>query len=172
MPEIIFRTERLKVIEYTYDRLEEIQELYQDKEIIKYTLNNSVPKTKDELEKGIEMYQKVYVKYNNQQGKWLVVHREKDNVMGFVGLLFIDELQKTEMSYGFMKKYRGYGYATEAVCGLKKYVFEKIKLKELCALIKADNVKSRGVVERVGLENQNKNVKVKGYMFDLYSSQK
>ena len=168
MDKIIFETERLVIIEYDFDKSEEIYELYQDEAIIKYTLNDSVGKTKEQLMKGIKMYQNAYVKYNNCQGKWLVVERTKNKVIGFLGLLFIDELQKTELSYGIIEKYRGNGFATEAVIGLKKYVFEKLKLNEICALIREENIKSHSVVKRVEMENQNTKVTVKGKMFHLY----
>jgi len=168
MIKIIFETKRLTVIEYDFDKLDEIYELYQDKAIIKYTLNSSTGKTREQLKEGIEMYHNAYIKYNNCQGKWLIVQKEKNKVIGFVGLLFIDELQKTELSYGIIEKYRGHGFATEAVIGLKEYVFKKLKLSEICALIRESNIKSRSVIERVGIESQNKKVKVKGKMFQLY----
>ena len=55
-----------------------------------------------------------------------------------------------DLGYRFTQKYWGKGYATEASAALMDYAFNKLKIPCVYALIEADNLKSRRVLEKVG----------------------
>jgi len=46
-----------------------------------------------------------------------------------------------------------HGYATEAATAVLKYAFENLKLKEVVSFTAAGNIKSRRVMEKIGLEH-------------------
>lgn len=55
-----------------------------------------------------------------------------------------------DLGYRFTQKYWGKGYATEASAALMDYAFNKLKIPCVYALIEADNLKSRRVLEKIG----------------------
>ena len=58
-----------------------------------------------------------------------------------------------DLGYRFTQKYWGKGYATEASAALMDYAFNKLKIPCVYALIEADNLKSRRVLEKVGFHD-------------------
>jgi len=57
---MLFETQRLKAIQYSIEKLDEIYCIYQDTDIIKYTTVDGKPKSKEQLLKGIEAYNAMY----------------------------------------------------------------------------------------------------------------
>jgi len=162
---ILFETERLQILKYSVDRLDEIFEIYQDTDIIKYTMKDGKSKSKEELLKGIAAYNTMY---SENQGRWLIVDKATNTAIGFVGIFYIDEIEKTELSYALISASRSNGFATEALAGLKKYTLEVLKLAEICSLIRVGNTSSEKVAERAGMHYQNKTASLWGYEFKVY----
>lgn len=162
---ILFETERLQIIRYSVDRLDEIHEIYQDADIINYTMKDGKAKSKEELLKGIAAYNDMYT---TNQGRWLIVDKATNTAIGFVGVFYINEIEKTELSYALIKAFRANGFATEALAGLKKYALEILKLTEICSLIRIGNTSSEKVAERAGMHYQNKTASLWGYEFKIY----
>lgn len=162
---ILFETERLQIIKYSVDRLDEIFEIYQDADIINYTMKDDKSKSKKDLLKGIAAYNTMYTE---NQGRWLIVDKATNTAIGFVGIFYIDKIEQTELSYALIKTSRGNGFATEALAGLKKYTLEVLKLTEISSLIRVGNTSSEKVAERAGMEYQNKTASLWGYEFKVY----
>jgi len=166
---ILFTTERLKIIKYALPLLDEIYKLYSDDDVVAYTTANGKAKTKEQLVNGIAVYNKMYTNTNNAHGKWLIVNAKNNAVMGYIGLLYIEEIQQTEVSYALMAKYRGNGFASEAAAAMIAYAFTHLQLKQVCALITPDNLPSEKVVKNIGMQYTNTNVSLWGYNFKLYA---
>ncbi len=163
----LFETNRLKAIRYSVERLDEMHAIYQDADIIKYTTTDGKPKSKEQLLKGIELYNTMYSETTNSRGKWLLVEKATNAVIGYVGSFYIDEIDKTELSYALLKQYRGQGYASEALEALKDYALDALKLTEICSLIRPDNTASEKVAQSVGMI-YTEDVNVWGFDFKMY----
>ena len=57
---------------------------------------------------------------------------------------------EVEIGYGINEEHRNNGYATEAAKALIIYIFEKIGLETLSAIVDLDNISSRCVIEKLG----------------------
>lgn len=165
---MLFETQRLKVVKYSLERLDEIHAIYHDADIIKYTTPNGKAKSKDQLIKGIEAYNAMHIDSNNSQGKWLLVEKASNKVIGYGGIFYIDDIQKTELSYALLKDFRSKGFATEALEGFKQYVFNTLNLTKICSLIRFENTASEKVALRVGMV-YSQDVNVWGFDFKLYT---
>lgn len=84
-------------------------------------------------------------------GKWAVVDKEDDRMIGWCGLGFLPEIDETEVAYLLDKDYWNRGYATEAARISLGYGFEEAGLDSIIALAFPENAASRRVMEKIGM---------------------
>ena len=88
-------------------------------------------------------------------GFWAVEERASGRFIGFVGRhVPSDELPFSpcvEVGWRLTKPYWGLGYATEAAQSAIAFGFQQLHLKELVAFTAIANLKSRAVMERLGM---------------------
>lgn len=162
---IFIETPRLIITPYSVALVEEISKIYTDPQIIKYTLQNR-PRTPKEIQAIIEKEVGLYKKFK-RRGKWLVYNKLTQELMGYVGLLYIPQLYKYELSFAFIDKYRGNGYATEAATYLVNYAFKELKHKVLVAMVEKENIKCQRVLTKLGFKYQH-DIELYGYVFELF----
>ena len=87
---------------------------------------------------------------------WAVEERASGRFIGFVGLhVPSDELPFSacvEVGWRLTKPYWGLGYATEAAQSAISFGFQQLRLAELVAFTAIANLKSRAVMERLGMQ--------------------
>jgi RimJ/RimL family protein N-acetyltransferase len=113
MEKIFIKADRLKLVDYSIALVNEISNIYNDPEVIKFTLQNR-KRSDEEIYKIIESEQSLYSRFNYSRGKWLIYEKSSKMLIGYVGLRFIRELDRFEIIYAIIGKYGGNGYATEA----------------------------------------------------------
>ena len=168
MDSFLIETNKIKIAKYSMTRFDEIYELYQDKEIIKYTTVDGKQKTREEVIKGINAYNTLYAQTNNKQGKWLIIDKKENQVVGYIGLFYIEEIGMYEISYGVISEYTGKGYATEAALQMQNYAIGDIEITNICSLIREENLSSIKVAEKCGLTFQNERINLWGFEFMIY----
>jgi RimJ/RimL family protein N-acetyltransferase len=88
-------------------------------------------------------------------GFWAVEERASGRFIGFVGRhVPSDELPFSpcvEVGWRLTKPYWGLGYATEAAQSAISFGFQQLRLAELVAFTAIANLKSRAVMERLGM---------------------
>jgi len=87
-------------------------------------------------------------------GFWAVEVRASGEFIGFTGLGTVDEempFTGTEVAWRLARPAWGHGYATEAARAALKYGFSIMGLPEIVAVTKAGNLRSRAVMERIGM---------------------
>ena len=79
----------------------------------------------------------------------------KGQQVGSVGFHYWDKTnRKDTIGYWLAEDAQGYGIMTSAVIALMKYGFEVMNLNRIEILCAGDNVKSRGIPERLGFTNE------------------
>lgn len=86
-------------------------------------------------------------------GIWAVLLKETGALIGDCGITIqcIDGEDRHEIGYHFHRDHWGRGYATEAAQAMKRYGFEKLRLKQLFSYMEDRHEKSRRVAERNGM---------------------
>ena len=87
-------------------------------------------------------------------GKWAVVERASDEVIGYCGLAAFNDRclpGETEIGYRLAKSHWGNGYATEATRAVRDYAFAILELPRLIAVIDPENTASLRVAEKLGM---------------------
>jgi len=94
-------------------------------------------------------------------GLWAVETLNTNEFIGFVGLHKpIHKLPCTpciEIGWRLSKEHWGNGYATEAATASINFGFEELDLSEIFSFTSVTNTKSRNVMERLNMINQNSN---------------
>ena len=89
-------------------------------------------------------------------GKYAVELKETGECMGYCGLVFADAApalppDAVEIGWRFSARYWGNGYATEAARSLLAYGFADCGLEEIISFTLPVNLRSRAVMERLGM---------------------
>lgn len=84
-------------------------------------------------------------------GKWALVTKEDGELVGYCGLAAGSVDVGVELAYMLAKEHWGRGLITEASRACLRYGFEELGLAEVAALTKPGNLRSRRVLERLGM---------------------
>ena len=84
-------------------------------------------------------------------GCWLAVERDRDRVIGYVGLSVPDFLPVVEVGWRLDPAVWGAGYATEGARAALAEAFTKLGLDEVCSVPQLGNAASSRVCERIGM---------------------
>lgn len=94
-------------------------------------------------------------------GFWAVEESKSHAFIGFVGLhVPTAELPFSpcvEIGWRLARQFWGKGYATEAAAAALHVAFEQLKLDDVCAFTPVGNAKSRAVMERLHMQNTQRN---------------
>lgn len=113
-------------------------------------------------EKSIEMAQTMQTLIAQRGwGLWAVELPQQEPFIGFVGLhIPSDDLPCSpcvEIGWRLASAHWGKGYATEAATACLQYAFEELNLNEVVAFTTVSNQPSRRVMEKLGMDNTERN---------------
>lgn len=166
----VLETERLILRRLTMDDLDALAKIYGDPEVRPYFPEGALTheETKEELEWFIDVY---YGRYGF--GLWATVLKETGELIGRCGLIpwkitagrdgvsgldGADEYPgdpstfEVELAYLLAKEYWGRGLATEAARAIVEYAFNSLGFTRLICLIDPENLASRAVALKVGMQ--------------------
>jgi RimJ/RimL family protein N-acetyltransferase len=145
----IIETERIILREFTLDDIDAVFEFGSNKIVNEYTGDVSL-KNKAEAKNIIENINfKDYKKYG--YGRWAVVFKETNKVIGFAGLKLLPEFNETDIGFRFLPEYWNKGIATEVSKEIINYGFKNLKLKRIIGIADPKNIGSCKVLEKIGM---------------------
>lgn len=156
----IIETERTLLREFTVADYQAVFDFSSNKDVQKYTgdtLLETVAQAKDIIK---NVWFTDYKKYG--YGRWAVIHKKDNKVIGFAGLKYLPEFDKTDIGFRFLPTYWGQGFATEVSLSIIKYGFEKLGLQEIIGIADPDNIGSIKTLKKIGL---------KFYKYDFYDAE-
>ncbi len=148
----------------TTERL--ILRAWKNEDVVPYAEMNADPRvreffpsvlTREQSEAEVRRLQAIY----NEDGFCLFAAEliETEEFVGFIGLItmtfavpFIAQ-PAVEIGWRLSHKYWGKGLATEGAQGAVRYAFETLKLNEIVAITVPANVRSRRVMEKIGMKH-------------------
>jgi RimJ/RimL family protein N-acetyltransferase len=148
--EAVFETERLYARPWTLADAPAAFEMYGDPEVQK-GLNREPVKDLDEQRRQLQSVLATNEVLGGRFGYWASVLKETDEVVGAVILKPLPNSELVEVGWHLARTRWGKGYATEAGRGALRYGFEVMELDRVYAIALPWNVKSRAVMERLGM---------------------
>lgn len=79
---------------------------------------------------------------------------DSDELIGDIGIHYIDNDYQIEIAYTLSPKYQGKGYATEALKAVIDYMFTKEKKHRISASVDPNNLKSIRLLERMSFRKE------------------
>lgn len=85
-------------------------------------------------------------------GKYALHLYDANKVIGAINIRVAEESNSGEIGYILNEKWQGQGYMTEACQRILKLAFETLKLDNVQAFVNKDNMKSKQVLNRLGMK--------------------
>ena len=147
---IHIETERIILRNFIENDCEAVFAFSSNKEVQKYTGDAILESLNQAKEIISNVWFSDYKKYG--YGRWAVVYKPKNKVIGFAGLKYLPEINETDIGYRFLPEYWGKGVATEVSKKIIEYGFDVLKLEKIIGIAMPENIASSKVLEKVGLD--------------------
>ena len=145
----MLETARLEFRQFTSEDLDKLIELRSDEVVIKY-LGGKRLQNPEAIEKRLQAYINSYEKHGF--GVCATIWKETGEMIGWSGLMPLEELGETEVGYGMVKKFWGKGIGYESAMAWLKYAFETAGLERIVALSIPENTGSWRIMEKCGMK--------------------
>lgn len=143
----IVETDRLLIRESVEEDAEAFFAWSSDPEVMRHT-GEPLAASVEEVRQKI----RAYPDYRERgYGRWAVVYKPDDLVVGFNGLKYLPELDEVDLGYRLRSDYWGLGIATESSLAVVRYGFESLGLDRIIGLVLPENAASIRVLEKVGM---------------------
>jgi ribosomal-protein-alanine N-acetyltransferase len=147
-------TARLRLRPFTLDDGPAHTQRYSDADVMRY-----MPRGRLTPAQAQEASQTVLQQFINHWaergfGVWAVVDQATGTLLGQCGLRFLEAVGEVEILYLLARPAWGRGLATEAARAAVTFGFEELRLERIIAFVKPDNIASRRVLEKLGMEYQ------------------
>jgi len=159
-----FESERLKYRFFTKQDLHLFYSVFSNEQVMRYAwidkYNNEediIPFFKDFINDGD-------IPNNSNSYAFAVFTLEDDAFIGFADIIIQSQNSFGgcgEIGYFLLPEYWGKGYATELSKTLIEMGFTKLKLHKMCARCDSNNLKSEGVMKKVGMTKEGEPRKVR-----------
>lgn len=140
-------TERLTHRKFIADDAETFFRLNSHPEVMRYTCESML--------ESVEEAQTAIANYSDFEtvgyGRWACVLKQTNEVIGFCGLKYLDDMKEVDVGYRFFPEFWGRGIATEASLAAIQFGFETLKLDSMIGLVLKDNLASIRVLEKSGM---------------------
>lgn len=145
-----FNTERLAIRPFKSNDLQDVFNIYNNDDTCKYLLHDkwTHENMQEEFNKKLE---------NNTLTKETILSLAVVNnskVIGDLSVWYTDIKDTVEIGYSFSNEASGRGYATEAVRGLVKKLFDELDVHRIQANLDARNKASQKLCERIGMRKE------------------
>ena len=125
-----------------------LHRIYQTEGVLQY-FPSSQPPPLERLEQFISHQQEHWK--NHAYGNWAITLSGRTDLIGWAGLQYLPETTETEVGYLLDRQFWGRGYATEAAWASLQFGFECFDFDKIVGLVHPDNLASRRVLEKCGL---------------------
>ena len=149
--QIIFETERLIVRLYDLNDEESFFLLNSDEEVVRYI---RPAKTRGEC----DIFLREIIKYSEENptnGRWAVDEKATGNNIGMFAIIPVDNSDRLQLGYSFLKESWGKGYSTELTKAGITYFFDNTGKNEVYGITETPNIASQKVLLKCGFTLNN-----------------
>lgn len=151
--DLILETERLILRELQLSDADALFEMDNNPNVHLY-LGNEPVQSIDKVDDYIKSIQNQYIR--NRIGRFAVVLKETNEVMGWAGIKFVTEPENNHVNFydiGFrlQEKHWRKGYALESATAWLDYGFNQMKIQVMNASAHVDNKGSNAILQKIGM---------------------
>jgi RimJ/RimL family protein N-acetyltransferase len=141
-------TPRLLLRPFIPDDAEDLYRIYSHPDLFRY-MSNEKPLLWEQTSALIDSFTEYWKRH--KFGVWAVVNKTNQRLIGHCGFKFLESTPEVQIGYLLLKSYWGRGIGTEAASAALKYGFEVAQLNRVVAIAKPENIASRRVMEKIGM---------------------
>lgn len=145
----ILETERLVLRQFELDDAPVVFAINSDPEVVRYAEGVTPASLAESVSHLRNGPLSDYVEYG--YGRWALVLKHSNELIGFCGMKFLKELGLNEIGYRMARKHWGRGIATEAARATLDYARRNLGMDYVIALIMEENLASIRVAEKLGM---------------------
>lgn len=150
MSKIITETQRLIIREFNLKDAQAVYLFNAPEEVNRFTGDAGMCNSIEDAEKIIRnIWLKEYQQFG--YGRWAVVLKESDEVIGFCGFKNDSRIKAVDIGYRFHPEYWGKGYATESNLACIEYARQHMNLNHVLGDAVAENLGSINVLLKLGM---------------------
>jgi RimJ/RimL family protein N-acetyltransferase len=139
-------TARLSLRPFTHGDLDDLLLVFGDPEVMRY-ISGGKPRSREDTETGLLRTIEGWKKRGF--GFWAVTRKGREKLIGYCGLVPLDDTPEIGVAYGFAKSEWGQGFASEASRASLRFGFEELKLERIVAVVHPENISSKRVLEKL-----------------------
>lgn len=145
----LIETERLVLSGWTMDQLPDLVRLHGDPAVARYLTRQGEPWTTEQAAEALAHWIELFE--TRRLGK-LRVRRKADNMLvGRAGYGIYAPTGEPEIGYSLFPEFWGNGYAYEAACGLRDWIFAETGASHFIGFADVDNTASIKVLGKIGM---------------------
>ncbi|MCJ8304410.1 GNAT family N-acetyltransferase [Shewanella sp.] len=150
MSKIITETQRLIIREFNLKDAQAVYLFNAPEEVNRFTGDAGMCNSIEDAEKIIRnIWLKEYQQFG--YGRWAVVLKESDEVIGFCGFKNDSRIKAVDIGYRFHPAHWGKGYATESNLACIEYARQHMDLNHVLGDAVAENLGSINVLLKLGM---------------------
>ena len=148
---MVFETKRLILREIEQSDFYDLAEILKNPNVM-YAYEHDF--TDEDVQKWLVRQRNRYQQHGF--GLWAAVLKTTNRMIGQAGLTMQPYKNGEVLEIGYLLKENFWhaGYASEAAAGCKKYAFEQLNKQKVYSIIKAHNIASIKVAERIGMKKE------------------
>ena len=147
-------SDRLSLIETTWNNLEQIHHLQSLPEIDRFN-TLGIPKSIEDTKNVMRPYIDDQDNIARKQFCWKISLTLNDTFIGIAGMILTaDRFRMGEIYYNLLPNHWGNGYGTEVTRSLIEFGFSRLKLHRIEAGVATENSKSIKVLEKAGMSRE------------------
>lgn len=144
----LIETERLLLRMFRAEDLDTVYHLFSDADVQKH-LSVENKRTREQLKVTLK---NLVSRWDERGfGVWCVTEKKTDEIVGYCGFQYFDDMPEVEIIFAFLKNFWGKGFATEAAKACLRYWFEELTSDEMFAATSPKNFASLRVLEKIGM---------------------
>jgi ribosomal-protein-alanine N-acetyltransferase len=124
--------------------------IWADPEVTRFLPSRGISISRENTERALQSF--IHHWQQRRYGVWAIVENGSFQMVGYCGLRYLDELNEVEVLYGLARAYWRRGITTQAAKAAVAYGFNVAHLDKLIALALSENLASRRVMEKAGLQ--------------------
>jgi ribosomal-protein-alanine N-acetyltransferase len=146
---LMIETARLTLRPFKPHDLNDLYEIRSDPDVMRY-IGSGKPESIEQVRTALN---KILSHWEGHGfGRWAAIDKERDKLIGWCGLSYLEDTEDVEIGYGIAKSHWGKGLTSEAAAAVIKWGFEDLGLDHIVAVAWPDNVISRRVMDRLGMK--------------------
>jgi [ribosomal protein S5]-alanine N-acetyltransferase len=145
---IILETERLLACRYTMEDLQDVYEMQQDPEVIRYLYNGklySLEEEKQRLQQRIDYYD-----LHPGLGVFKLLLKSDHTFIGAGNLCHLEDGKTIQIGYVLRSQHWGKGYASEITREMLRHGFQELDLQEVVGITELGNEASERILSKHG----------------------